>query len=111
CAIHALVRHPERARHEPRRRQSRPSPIPQARLCPRHVQLTDHPARHPHPPPPPPAAPRRNHWSSTKNARSCSGAPTGLTSLSASPATISRNEACTVVSVVPYRLSRRGEPV
>ena len=30
--------------------------------------------------------------------------------LSTSPSTISRNEACTVVSVVPYMLIRRGDP-
>ena len=32
----------------------------------------------------------------------------GLAVLSTSPPRISRNDACTVVSVVPYRLSRRG---
>ena len=52
----------------------------------------------------------RNHLSSTKKPRSANGTPIGLTALSTSPATISRNDACTVVSVMPYILIIRGRP-
>ncbi|CNG93147.1 Uncharacterised protein [Mycobacterium tuberculosis] len=55
-----------------------------------------------------PGGTARNQPSSTKKPRCASGTPMGLTALSTSPATISRNEACTVVSVMPYILISRG---
>ena len=51
----------------------------------------------------------RNKVSSTKKPRWPRGTPIGLTALSTSLATISRNDACTVVSVMPYMLISRGE--
>ena len=57
-----------------------------------------------------PAGAGRNQPSSTKKPRWANGTPIGLTVLWASASTISRNEACTVVSVVPYKLSSRGDP-
>src|ERR1700739_2516603 len=57
-----------------------------------------------------PAGTGRNHPSSTKKPRCANGTPTGLTWLSTSASTISRNEPCTVVSVVPYILISRGDP-
>src|SRR6516165_12085536 len=51
-----------------------------------------------------PVGTARNHPSSTKKPRCANGTPIGLAVLSTSPATISRNEACTVVSVMPYLL-------
>ena len=57
-----------------------------------------------------PAGTGRNHPSSTKKPRCANGTPIGLTALSTSPSTISRNDACTVVSVVPYMLIIRGSP-
>src|ERR1700757_4617177 len=57
-----------------------------------------------------PAGTGRNHASSTKKPRCANGTPIGLTVPSTSPATISRTEACTVVSVVPYILITRGDP-
>src|ERR1700757_1866622 len=78
------------------------------------------PARPTYPPPTPPpptynspttpTGTARSHPSSTKKPRWANGPPIGLEVLSTSPSRISRNEACTVVSVVPYKLSRRGEP-
>ncbi|SHX57808.1 Uncharacterised protein [Mycobacteroides abscessus subsp. abscessus] len=52
----------------------------------------------------------RSQPSSTKKARCSNGTPIGLLLLSTSPSSISRNEACTVVSVIPYILIMRGSP-
>ena len=52
----------------------------------------------------------RNHPSSTKNPRWASGTPIGDTARSTSAPVISRNDACTVVSVIPYMLTIRGRP-
>ena len=57
-----------------------------------------------------PAGTGRNHASSTKKPRCPNGTPIGLTAPSVSAARISLNDACTVVSVIPYMLINRGDP-
>src|ERR1700753_249895 len=57
-----------------------------------------------------PTGTARNQPSSTKKPRCANGTPIGLAVLSTSPPTISRNEACPVVSVMPYILTSRGDP-